>query len=237
MGNRQSTVREPIYNCLIKQSDAPEHILFKLVLSPNEPDILDTIRNHVKRNPESINAIGYVSTGWRSYNTYTPLYYACYNINKSSLDIVKLLVELGANPGWAPIYEFRYTDAQRSGRHYCTLNYNLNTLYSNLLPMVINNIANGTGDIGLFEYLLSIDCESAKGGNIYSYNSLMTVCSLINKFSNLTIFKTLLEHNVNTDKIVNGKTAHSILCEQLVTSKTIQAKDMLEEHCRRVVNI
>lgn len=199
----------------------------------------DVIRNHVAEYPDSINVVGYECRGpyregsfkYETYQTFTPLYYACYYCDDRSLDVIKLLIELGADPGWAPKYEV----GSKDNKSYM-LNRHLqsNETYTNILPMVIKRMAAGDNVSEILAYLLSIGCDNVKG-NPKSYSSLMTVCSLINVFDNLRVFRLSLIFNVNPDIIVDNKSAHTILCSQLITSKSIQAKVLLEHYCKRVV--
>ncbi|AZL90014.1 ankyrin repeat protein [Megavirus baoshan] len=153
--------------------------IINLVLSEQKNNYVENIRYFCERNPEKIDNPS--TLGWSA------LMYACYISNKYTYDIIRILIDYGAN-----------------------VNFKDNIF--NVTPLILAcNIASKSGNNEIIYLLL----ERGAQINVQDNNgntALMHACYLSNEYNNMNIIKYILECGADIYiKNNSGETAKDII--------------------------
>ena len=228
MGNRTSTVN------VNEELNGSIDDIFKLIFRPDDKNTYALIRAHIINYPTSLDRIVYC-TGLDKNDDYdtkyayygTPLLLATrYSKKYSSVEIVKLLIEIGANVNQRVKYPTYCNDCHSS---------------QSMTPLIIACIfADITSNKETIDILLKAGANVNMKGCCKT--PLLQVCLNLCK-CNIDVIQTLLENEANTDIYYNHKiwcyrhvdyekrTAYDVLTQSPTTQLKLKAKEILDKHC------
>ena len=218
------------------QKNEHNYYMINLILQPANENTLAIIKQHVYSNPEIKHRIYYYDSRYG-----TLLYFACKYSRQSSLEIIKLLIDLGFsvnstsnyNNSTPLITSVGFTTTTSSLDTIKLLldngaNIDIKNKYGNTALLCATKLAHKSSNLETINLLLDHGANiNAK--NIYGQTSLMRTV-LTNNFDATRL---LLSRGADCNILNNdNKTVYNLIKEQPITTDQLKIRKLLKNHMK-----